>query len=800
MGRISRFALTHRLWVGLFWLVITMVGMATVGTTVNRLSTQFSVPGREGFETGARIAALYGISNQTEVLVPVVQLPPGTTVNSPGVVDQLRAFDQRMVRAGGSAAGGGPAVKVISFASTGDRHLVSADGRTTYSVVTVPNPPPGNAFDVPPQEKALRDLVNGATVAGGTARLTGIDELITNTAGSEGPSLLVETLLGGIGALAVLAFVFASFIAFVPIIIAIVSIMATFLIVLLLTTVADVSFIVQFLVALIGLGVAIDYSLLVVTRWREERARGLSNDDAIHRAMETAGTAVVFSGSTVGIGLLALIILPVPFLRSVGYGGMLIPIVSVAVAVTLLPVILHSIGAPDVRWPWRHRFSAGYVPLFLPRLLRRLAMYPNIRKELHASRGWTAWARMVVHRRWIAATVAVLALAALVVPATHITVGIPVADSLSESGAARQGLDMLQSSGLGTAAFEPHMILVSGGKDPHAVAEAAAVVPGISTAVVPTGPGWVAVPPGARTSLVVAFSSLDPDSSAGRDQIGNLRTAVRAAGGPGTAAVGGARASSADFVSAVYGNFPLMIGIVVVITFILLARAFRSLLLPLKAVVLNVISVSAAYGILVLVWQEGHGSKQIFGVDATGAIVEWIPLMVFAFLFGLSMDYEVFILARMREEYDATGNTDFAVVRSMARTGRLVTSAALILFLAFVALSSSPGPIIKTFATGLAAGILLDATVVRMLLVPSLVSLFGRWNWWLPRIPAALLRVSPSEPTHERRPRLVGRPESVSHIPLGDAFGEEVALDGVVRRQEPLLEPRSRVGGPADPP
>jgi RND superfamily putative drug exporter len=805
MGRISRVALAHRRWVGLFWLVITVAGMATVGTTVNRLSTQFSVPGREGYETGARIAALYGISNQTEVLVPVVQLPPGTTVDSAGVVDQLRSFDQQMLRAGGSAPGGGPAVKVISFASTGDRHLVSADGRTTYSVVTVPNPPPGNAFDVPPQERSLRDLVNGTTVAGGTARLTGIGELITNTGGGAGPSLLVETLLGGIGALAILAFVFASFIAFVPIIIAIVSIMTTFLIVLLLTTVADVSFIVQFLVALIGLGVAIDYSLLVVTRWREERARGLSNDDAIHRAMETAGTAVVFSGSTVGIGLLALIILPVPFLRSVGYGGMLIPIVSVAVAVTLLPVILHSIGAPDVRWPWRHRFSAGYVPLFIPRLFRRLATYPNIRKELHASRGWTAWASMVVRRRWIAAIVALLALAALIVPATHITVGIPVADSLSQSGPARQGLDMLQSSGLGTAAFEPHMILVSGGKDPQAVARAAALVPGMSTAMVPTGPGWSAAHQGTGTgtSLVVALSSLDPDSSAGRDQIGNLRTAVRAAGGPGTAAVGGARAGSADFVSAVYGNFPLMIAIVVVITFILLARAFRSLLLPLKAVVLNVISVSAAYGILVLVWQEGHGSKLIFGVDATGAIVEWIPLMVFAFLFGLSMDYEVFILARMREEYDATGNTDFAVVRSMGRTGRLVTSAALILFLAFVALSGSPGPIIKIFATGLAAGILLDATVVRMLLVPSLVSLFGRWNWWLPRLPAALLRVSPSAPVHERGPGLVGRPwrpEPGSQIAPGEAFGEEVALDGVAGEQERLLEPRSRVGGPAEPP
>ena len=752
MGRLSRFILAHRLWVGMFWLVVTVVGIATVSTTVNRLSTEFSVPGREGFETSAQIQALYGISNEQDTLVPVVQLPAGTTVDSPGVVDQLKAADQRMLDAGGAKlANGQPAVRVISFASTGDRHLVSADGRTTYAVVTVPRPPPGNAFDVPPQEKALRSVVNDGQlpIPGATTRLTGIDELVANTDSSNGPSLLVESLAGGGGALAILAFVFASFVAFVPLLIAIVAIMTTFLLILALTSFADVSFIVQFLVALIGLGVAIDYSLLVVTRWREERANGLANDEAVHKAMETAGKAVVFSGTTVGIGLLALVVLPVPFLRSVGYGGLLIPVVSVAVAITLLPVILHSIGDPEVRWPWRYRFSRGYVPFFVPRLLRRLATYPNIRKEAHASRGWVAWARMIVRRRWIAAAVAVAALAALIVPATHITVGVPVAASLAQSGPARQGLDMLQSSGLGTAGFEPHMILVSDAKDPQPVARAAAAVPGMVTAVVPSGPGWTP-PPAADKSLVVGFSSLDPDSSAGRDQIDVLRTAVRRVAGP-SATVGGSRAGSADFVSAVYGNFPLMIALVVVITFILLARAFRSLLLPLKAVVLNIISVAAAYGILVLVWQDGHGSKQIFGIDATGAIIEWIPLMVFAFLFGLSMDYEVFILARIREEYDHTGNTDLSVVRAMGRTGRLVTSAALILFLAFVALGSSPGAIIKTFATGLAAGILLDATVVRMLLVPALVSLFGRWNWWLPRLPASLIGVRPSEPRPERR-------------------------------------------------
>jgi putative drug exporter of the RND superfamily len=169
-------------------------------------------------------------------------------------------------------------------------------------------------------------------------------------------------------------------------------------------------------------------------------------------------------------------------------------------------------------------------------------------------------------------------------------------------------------------------------------------------------------------------------------------------------------------------------------------------------VLLNVVSVGAAWGVMTLIWQEGHGSQLIWGIPATGVITQWVPLMMFAFLFGLSMDYEVFILSRMREEYDATGSTTEAAVHGIARTGRLVTSAALILFLSFVAMSTSPETDLKILATGLGAGILLDATIVRALLVPALVSLFGRWNWWLPAWPARVLRVKPSTPTGELHP------------------------------------------------
>jgi RND superfamily putative drug exporter len=213
------------------------------------------------------------------------------------------------------------------------------------------------------------------------------------------------------------------------------------------------------------------------------------------------------------------------------------------------------------------------------------------------------------------------------------------------------------------------------------------------------------------------------------------------------AQVAGDGPGEADIVHAYYSRFPLIVAIVALISLLALARAFRSVVLPIKAVVLNVLSVGAAYGALVLIWQNGYGSQAIWGIPATGVIVDFVPLVVFAFLFGLSMDYEVFILSRIKEAHDAGMSTDDAVVEGMGHTGRLVTSAAIILFLAFAALAAGPNVPIKVFATGMAVGILLDATVVRALLVPALVSLLGRWNWWLPFTHPALGSHRHSRPT-----------------------------------------------------
>ena len=239
------------------------------------------------------------------------------------------------------------------------------------------------------------------------------------------------------------------------------------------------------------------------------------------------------------------------------------------------------------------------------------------------------------------------------------------------------------------------------------------------------------------------WSTDDPASEAGRATLERVRAVAT-----GDAVVGGSPAEDADFISAVYGNVVWVVLGVVLVTFLLLARALRSLWLPVKALVLNVLSIAAAYGVTVLVWQEGYGSDLLFGQPATGVITTWVPIAAFAFLFGLSMDYEVFILSRMRESYDEHGDTDRAVVDGISHTGRLVTSAALILFLAFVALSTVPAVEVKILATTLALGIVIDAVLVRGLLAPALVAVLGHLNWSMPRWLARLVRVSPTSPRH----------------------------------------------------
>jgi len=714
----TRFLLRHRLPVALAWLVVAIAAFAATQPASNALSQEFSLPGRESTEANLAIVERFGNGGPTVAgpLVPVVRLPEGTTVDSPGVRRELGA-------AFASIADAIPGSRAADYASTGDEVFVSEDRRTAYGVIWYP---PGTTAFEPAAEAldAAEGAAEGLTVAGAPVRVTGIDALASGEGSGGGPSVLAEVLIGGSFALFVLAFVFGSLTALVPLLIAAIAIPTTFLALWPIAEFTSVSVVVQFLVALIGLGIAIDYSLLVVMRWREERVAGRENREAIVESMHHAGNAVILSGAAVAIGLLALVVLPVPFLRSIGYGGMLIPLVSALVTVTLLPVILDTVG---------------------PRLDR----IGFSRRTESDQNGWVPWGRFVVRNRWVVGAAALVILLLLAAPLVNFNTGTPKAEALSSAGSARQALNDLTTSGIGPGVLTPYEVVVRGG-DPEAAAAAAAGVEGVRGAIAPTDAAWRQ----GDLAIVNVFAPQENDFAT----VESTQTALE--GLPGEVLLGGPVPSSADFNDAVYGNFVWVLLAILVVTFILLARVFRSLLLPLKAVLFNLLSIGAVWGFLVFFWQEGHGSGAIFDIEPNGALSVWIPLMVFAFLYGLSMDYEVFILSRMREEYDRVPSTDRAVILGIARTGRLVTAGSLILFGAFAALASGPETEVKVFATGLAVGIILDAIVVRGMLLPAFVNLMGRWNWWMPAWAARILRVEPCYPPREER-----RPDVGLHVP-----------------------------------
>jgi RND superfamily putative drug exporter len=691
----------------ILWIGLTLVGAYSASAVSKRWLEQFSIPGYSAYEANQRTLKTFG-TGENAPLVAVF--------HSNGDVTKVTGIR----RAIAAAAKQNPGSRVSSFFSTGSDAYVSRDRHTTFAELY----PPGNqGFNGTVKIGEARAALTQATPAGVTSYLTGRDALQEAASGGNtgGPSVFTEALIGGLGAIVILLFVFGTLPAVaIPIAIAVVSILNTFTLVYLLTYITPVSLIVQFLVALVGLGVAIDYSLLMVFRFREELANGEDTETALVETMRHAGRSVIVSGSTVAIGLLSMVILPIPVIRSIGIGGLLIPTVSVIASITLLPAFLAMLG---------------------PKINRLRVMPKRIVERQDPTRGfWHRWAQIVVKRPIPVALLGLAIVALLLVPGVQIHPAEAQLKDYPGSGSAIQGRDELTRAGISPGVMKPYVVLVENG-GPNAtrrVVDALRRTPGIAAAVAPSQ--WRRD----GDALVEAFPSSDSASNASSDTISRIQHDVLPSLGGVTATLGGISPEDRDFVHAVYGKFPYVLAFVISLTFILLMRAFRSVLLPLKAVVLNLISLGAAYGIIVFIFQWGHGSEAIWGVPATGAIISWIPLMIFAFLYGLSMDYEVFMLTRMREEYDVSHDTATAVELGLARTGKLVTSAALVLMFAFIVLSSSPGVDIKQFGIGLAAGIIFDATVIRTLLVPSLVTLFGRWNWWLPQPIARVLRVPPA--------------------------------------------------------
>ncbi len=695
MEKLGTWVIRHRLTVGLLWLVITAVGVALAPSLAGRLQGGAHVSG-PAFTANTAIKAHFGDGARSDPAVLILGAPAGQTVDTPRVSQDLARVGAALAKAAPFKAA--PDVRIVSYATSGDNALVGAHRASTIVLVysTVDDLGPAQIDRLTAvARKAAPDL----TVSG-----TGYVALEAGKSTGHGTSsVMSEVIIGALGALLVLAWVFGSLLAVLPLITALISVLTMQIFIYGLTyTVPSSSPIgpdVQYIVVLLGLGLSIDYSLLVVTRWREERSTGKPNDQAVVAAMKRAGHSVWFSGVVASLGLFALIVIPDTEVRGIGFSGLFIPSTATLVALTLLPAVLSKIG-PRVDWP------------------RRAA------RRNPASRFWTVWSIRVIRHRALAAVVGLGLLGGLAAIGATINIAQPSTHALASTGSYTDGLHVLEADGFPSGTLTAVPVYVPHAADAPAVVSSLNNLSSLRGAVLAVGP---ARPVAGGSALVVAIPQTEVGSSHG----GTALADIRAVAGHGALA-GGDGAQAIDQTNSTYGSFPLLFVLVALVTFVLLARGMRSLLLPAKAVLLNTLSVAASYGILVLVFQHGIGTRTLWGTSSYGAIDALTPVLIFGFLVGVSMDYEVFILTRVREGYERTRSTRDGIIEGLSHTGRLVTSAALILFFALASLSITNDPVVRGLAAGLASGVLLDAIVVRMLLLPVLVSLFGDWNWWLP--------------------------------------------------------------------
>jgi RND superfamily putative drug exporter len=538
----------------------------------------------------------------------------------------------------------------------------------------------------------------------------------------EGDLVRAETIAVPL-TLLLLLFVFGGVVAAgLPVLVGAVSVFGAFMVLWLVTQFTDVSIFSINLVTALGLGLSIDYSLFIVSRFREERAAGRSVDDAVVRTVETAGRTVAFSAITVAISLSALLIFPLYFLRSFAYGGIGVLVVAMIISVVSLPALLAVLG-PRVD---------------SLRLFRR--------REVAVGEGiWHRIATGVMRRPVGVAVAGIVFLLALGVPFLGVEWGVPDDRVLPESTEVRRQSDILRNE-FDSSEGDSFAIVVGGGVDPASIEAYAAEVSNVSgvarvDSVIGRFVGGTNVaadptlerfdPAGSESGDVTWFNvvpSVEPISGEAERMVLDIRTIDAPFD---ETLVGGASAAFVDSKSAIFDRVPYAAAMIVVATFVLLFLMFGSLLVPLKAIVLNALSLTATFGLMVWVFQEGNGSD-LLGFTATGLTDISMPILMFCVAFGLSMDYEVFLLSRIKEEYDRSGDNDLAVAVGLEKTGRLVTAAALLLSITFFAFATSGVTFIKLFGLGLAVAVLVDAFLVRSTLVPALMKIAGDRNWWAP--------------------------------------------------------------------
>jgi uncharacterized membrane protein YdfJ with MMPL/SSD domain len=695
------------------WLVILLAGAIATAKLPPLLSNTFTVPGTDSERARTILQDHFGDRSDGEFLI-IYKVRNGTA----GVRLKL----ERSIREAATAVPTGQATSLRD----------ARDGVVYGSILTTLNLAKAKGYtdDI---RGALRAPPGVDAYVSGQPAIQGDLDPIFSSDLARGESIALPI------ALAVLLAVFGlSLAATIPFLFAAATITGTLGIVFIVAHHLTMATYVTNLVQLIGLGIAIDYSLLILYRFREELEHGGSKDDAIVRTMATAGRAVLFSGATVAIGLALLLFMPLPFIRSMGVGGFLIPLVSIAAAATLQPALLSVYGPRGVKRvhvaDWLRRKGVP-VPHFAG---------PDVEHGF-----WARLARWIMRRPivFFAIGACVLLLAALPVIALQLTPGS--AQGIPQSPSSVRGLNVLRAA-VGPGALSPTQIVVDGAQTPGVQAALARLRTSLlgdhEVAFVQTGTGPRFVDSSGRYEQVIVAGKHEYGDEPAQSFVHRLRDDyIPAARFPPDVRVyaGGGPPQGVDFLTKSYDTFPWLVLAVLVLTYLLLLRAFRSVLLPLKAVLLNLLSVAASYGLLVVFFKWGLG-KHVAGLYQFPQVEGWIPIFLFAMLFGLSMDYEVFLVSRMRETWDEEHDNVRAVSYGLERTGMIITAAAIIMVAAFSGFVAGSIVGLQQFGLGLAVAILVDATIVRALLVPALMAWFGRWNWWLPARVARIVRVKPS--------------------------------------------------------
>lgn len=674
-----------------------------------------------------------------------------------------------------SIEGTGHVTSVVSFYSSGNPALISPDGRATFALLNLRQTNHGDAMLA---SADLLDAVERApTPPWLTARVTGIEAVHADISTASQESMARAEIVGLPVAMVVLIVVFGALVAAtLPLLLAILCIVIALALAVLVGEWLGLSVFLETFVVMLGLGVGIDYALFMLTRFRAERKAGRDVETAAGEMVTHAGKAITFSGLAVVIGLSALLATGEPTVISMGIGGILVVLVAVAAGLTLLPATIALLG---------DRIEA-------PRTLTRL-----LDRSQRGGEGgmWHRWATHVMQRPVRYAVLGVTVLVVLALPALGLEKGTMGVDQLGQGYQSRQGFEILTEE-FGAGMLSPVEVVVhtdGGVSDPETIAgvdrltrELAADVrfesamsmttlsPDLSLedyqalyaggfSAVPAelvGPlgNFVNLDEDADTAVIMGHLALDPSSPEAWDTVRDVRTSIIPTVSELQGAevlVGGTSAIEADASSALYGRFPIVIGIILAATFLMLMVLFRSILIPLKAVVLNLLSVLAAYGLLVVVFQEGLG-ETVFDFTSSGT-VNWItPVLLFAILFGLSMDYEVFLLSRIRELHDRGYSNEQAVAIGLERTAKVITGAAAIMVVVFGAFILSSILLMKELGFALAAAVLIDATIVRIILVPATMRLMGEWNWWLP---GWLDRILPRVVLEREIPEPVAEPE-----------------------------------------